>query len=78
LHCALMSKGIMFSGQGAQKVGMGQSLAAGSVSVCELYERADSILGWSLSEICFDGPEEKLTMIGNSISAIRIGSERCR
>lgn len=40
---------------------MGQSLAAGSARVADLYERADAQLGWKLSEICFQGPEETLT-----------------
>lgn len=52
---------MIFSGQGAQKVGMGRSLAEGSDTARGLYERADAILGWKLSEISFNGPEEKLT-----------------
>jgi len=56
-----MSKGILFSGQGAQKVGMGQSLTAQSALAKDLYAQADSVLGWSLSEISFNGPEDKLT-----------------
>jgi [acyl-carrier-protein] S-malonyltransferase len=61
LHVALMSLGVIFSGQGAQKVGMGQSLANHSPLAQELYERADAALGWKLSEISFNGPEEELT-----------------
>jgi [acyl-carrier-protein] S-malonyltransferase len=60
-HEPLMSKGLIFSGQGAQKVGMGQSLAAGSETAKALYAQADEVLGWKLSEICFNGPEETLT-----------------
>ncbi|NDV61861.1 ACP S-malonyltransferase [Puniceicoccales bacterium CK1056] len=56
-----MSKGIIFSGQGAQKVGMGQSLFEGSPTAKALYEKADEVLGWKLSEISFNGPEETLT-----------------
>jgi [acyl-carrier-protein] S-malonyltransferase len=56
-----MSKGLLFSGQGAQKVGMGQSLAEGSELAKKLYQQADEVLGWKLSEICFNGPEETLT-----------------
>lgn len=56
-----MSKGIIFSGQGAQKVGMGRSLAEGSPIARALYEKADDVLGWKLSEISFEGPEDTLT-----------------
>lgn len=40
---------------------MGQSLVEGSSAARALYEQADAILGWKLSEICFNGPEETLT-----------------
>lgn len=56
-----MSKGLLFSGQGAQKVGMGLSLAEKHTRVGRLYEEADDLLGWKLSEISFHGPEERLT-----------------
>lgn len=41
---------------------MGQSLAANSAEVAALYAEADAILGWDLSRICFEGPEEELTL----------------
>lgn len=56
-----MSKGYIFSGQGAQRVGMGKSLVEGSALAKDLYARADAVLGWSLSEVCFEGPEARLT-----------------
>ena len=56
-----MSKGLLFSGQGAQKVGMGKTLFDGSASAKGLYVKADEVLGWRLSEISFNGPEETLT-----------------
>ena len=56
-----MSKGLLFSGQGAQKVGMGKSLAEGSERAKALYAQADAVLGWKLSEISWEGPEETLT-----------------
>lgn len=58
-----MSKGLIFSGQGAQKVGMGKSLVEGSATAKAIYEQADAVLGWDepLSKICFEGPEETLT-----------------
>ena len=58
-----MSKGLLFSGQGAQKVGMGRSLVEGSETAKALYAQADAVLGWDepLSRICFEGPEATLT-----------------
>lgn len=56
-----MSKGIIFSGQGAQHVGMGLSLVEQSTEARDLYAEADEILGWSLSDVSFAGPEEELT-----------------
>ncbi len=56
----LMPTAVMFSGQGAQQVGMGRSLFAQAPTARALYERADAILGWSLSKVSFDGPAEEL------------------
>lgn len=56
-----MVTGLLFSGQGAQFVGMGQSLCQNSELVDELYTSANSILGWDLKQICFEGPDEALT-----------------
>jgi [acyl-carrier-protein] S-malonyltransferase len=58
-----MSKGLLFSGQGAQKVGMGKSLVEGSETAKAIYAKADEVLGWDepLSKICFEGPEATLT-----------------
>ena len=52
---------LIFSGQGAQTVGMGKDLAAEYPSAAALFARADSILGYSLSLIAFEGPAEDLT-----------------
>jgi len=54
----------MFSGQGAQKVGMGQSLFEQSTSVRALYDTADRVLGWSLTKVSFEGPAEELVQTG--------------
>ncbi|MGJ3243476.1 MAG: ACP S-malonyltransferase [Opitutales bacterium] len=56
-----MSVGLLFSGQGAQSVGMGASLNANNETARRLYQTADQVLGWSLSKICFEGPEAELT-----------------
>ena len=50
----------IFSGQGAQAVGMGQDLCESSNAASIVFEKADAALGWSISDICFNGPEDKL------------------
>ena len=54
-------RAILFSGQGAQKVGMGADLYENSPSAHALYDLADARLGWPLSEYSFRGPEPILT-----------------
>ncbi len=56
-----MSVGLLFSGQGAQSVGMGKSLCDNSAAARTVYESADKALGWSISELSFNGPNEALT-----------------
>ncbi len=56
-----MALALIFSGQGAQKTGMGRSLFDHSPAARAVFEEADAVLGWSLSRICFEGPEAELT-----------------
>ena len=56
-----MALALIFSGQGAQKVGMGKSLYEGSVAARNLYDQAGQVLGWDLKKISFEGPETELT-----------------
>jgi [acyl-carrier-protein] S-malonyltransferase len=56
-----MKTALLFSGQGAQTVGMGKDLAAEFACVRDLFARADEILGFPLSRIAFEGPVEELT-----------------
>ena len=51
----------VFSGQGAQSVGMGKDLAESSAAARKIFDTADDVLGYSLSSIIFEGPEDKLT-----------------
>jgi CO dehydrogenase maturation factor len=51
----------VFSGQGAQFAGMGKDLAENSAAAKRIFETADQVLGYSLSDIIFNGPDEKLT-----------------
>src|SRR5688500_15999096 len=50
----------VFPGQGSQVVGMGQDLAQTYTSARATFEEADAELGFSLSELCFNGPQEIL------------------
>lgn len=51
---------LMFPGQGAQVVGMGQELARSSAAAQAAFDEADAVLGYPLSEVCFNGPAERL------------------
>lgn len=55
-----MKTAIIFPGQGSQYVGMGLDLFQNSDYAKNLYQKADEILGYKLSEICFNGPLETL------------------
>lgn len=56
-----MKIALLFAGQGAQTVGMGQDLAAASPAAAALFQQADAQLGLPLSRITFEGPVEELT-----------------
>ncbi len=51
---------LLFPGQGSQEVGMGRDVAEGSAAARAVFEEADAVLGWSLSKLCFEGPEAEL------------------
>ncbi|RMD84735.1 MAG: [acyl-carrier-protein] S-malonyltransferase [Candidatus Dadabacteria bacterium] len=60
----------LFPGQGSQYVGMGKNAWENSDAAKEIFRRADESLGYSLSTLCFEGPEEELTATQNSQPAI--------
>ncbi|MCX8493651.1 MAG: ACP S-malonyltransferase [Chthoniobacterales bacterium] len=80
-----MKTALLFSGQGAQAVGMGKDLAANFPVAADLFAKADSILGYSLSQIAFEGPAEDLTRTSvcqpalyvHGFSVLAVLKERC-
>lgn len=61
-----MKVAFLFSGQGAQTVGMMKDIYENSVVAREVFEKADIILGRSISSLCFDGPQEELNLTHNT------------
>lgn len=51
----------LFPGQGSQQVGMGKDFYDASPMAREIFQRADDALGFKLSAVCFNGPQEELT-----------------
>ena len=62
----------LFPGQGAQFVGMGQSLAASHEDLAALFTVADKVVGFPLSTLMFQGPEHLLTLTENTQPALVI------
>ena len=67
----------VFPGQGAQKVGMGREMAERFPEVREVFDKADRTLGFSLSNLCWEGPEEELRKTVNTQPAILTTSVAC-
>lgn len=64
----------IFPGQGSQTVGMGKSLAEKDENVRSIFQKADEKLGYSLSRIIFEGPQEELTLTTNAQPALLAAS----
>lgn len=69
-----MKTAYIFPGQGSQYVGMGKDLCEQFSVAKKYFDEADSILGFSLSKICFEGPEEELKQTKNTQPAIFLHS----
>jgi len=66
-----MSKtAFLFPGQGSQFAGMGKTLAQGYPEARRVFEEADASLGFPLSKLCFEGPEEQLRLTENTQPAL--------
>jgi len=81
-----MSLALVFSPQGSQVVGMGRDLAATSAAARAVFDAADAALGWSVTEACWSGPQERLDdtrqtqpcLLTTSVAALRAIEERAR
>ena len=65
-----MKTALLFPGQGSQRVGMGRDLAIKFDVARRTYEEADEALGFAISKLCWDGPEDQLTLTQNTQPAI--------
>ena len=71
---------LIFPGQGSQGVGMGKDLAEKYALARQIFEEADDALGYKLSQLCFEGPEDQLRLteitqpaiLTASIAALRV------
>jgi [acyl-carrier-protein] S-malonyltransferase len=64
----------IFPGQGSQYVGMGKDLYEGNAVARKFFEKADETIGFSISRMCFEGPEEELKQTKNTQPAIFLHS----
>jgi [acyl-carrier-protein] S-malonyltransferase len=64
----------LFPGQGSQKVGMGKDLAERHPHLREFFARADEVLGFPLTRLCFEGPDSDLVQTQNTQPAIFVVS----
>ncbi|HZF39345.1 MAG TPA: ACP S-malonyltransferase [Blastocatellia bacterium] len=64
----------IFPGQGSQRAGMGRDLAESSPAARSVFDEADRALGFDLSDLCFNGPEEDLQLTANTQPAILAAS----
>jgi [acyl-carrier-protein] S-malonyltransferase len=67
----------IFPGQGSQKVGMGKDLYDGCKNARSVFDEADKVLGFPLSRLCFEGPEEELRQTINAQPALVTMSYAC-
>ena len=65
-----MTVAFTFPGQGSQAVGMGRDLAESFAEARAVFDEVDEALGEKLSDVMFDGPEDKLTLTANAQPAL--------
>jgi len=72
-----VSIAFVFPGQSSQYVGMGSELFMNYPEAAEVFKKADEALGFSLSRLCFEGPEEELNQTANTQPAVLTVSVAC-
>lgn len=73
----MLKLAFVFPGQGSQYVGMGQELAAAYGAAGEIFAQADKICGYSLSRLCFTGPQEMLNQTRYAQPALLVTGLAC-
>src|ERR1700694_5916646 len=79
-----MKTAFIFPGQGSQYVGMGKSLIESFSAVSRIFDEADHVLGFSLTQLCLEGPADVLQLTENlqpalltvSVAAFRVLAEQ--
>ena len=72
-----MKTAFVFPGQGSQKVGMLQDLYNAYDIVKQRFAEADEALGYSITKLCFEGPDTELVKTANTQPAILTASVAC-
>lgn len=65
-----MKTAFLFPGQGSQYIGMGRTLTQRFSSACQIFDEADTVLGFSLTQLCLEGPAEALQLTENQQPAL--------
>jgi [acyl-carrier-protein] S-malonyltransferase len=68
--CLTPKTAFLFPGQGSQSPGMGKALAEAFPSARRIFDEADDALGFSISRLCFEGPEDQLRLTENTQPAL--------